>query len=100
VNPAFLSLIAMHKPAKPEPMMAISIESLWAFISIPSWASGVLLFLLCLLDRTPLQRKIELLILKKILNNLPENITYASPRFLMCDLSDGQARYSGPGCGR
>jgi len=34
----------------------------------------VLLFLLCLLDRTPLQRKIELIILKKILNNLPENI--------------------------
>ncbi|MGH8393344.1 MAG: hypothetical protein ACRESN_13980, partial [Pseudomonas sp.] len=26
------------------------------------------------LDRTPLQRKIELFILKKILNNLPENI--------------------------
>jgi hypothetical protein len=43
------------------------------------------------LDKTPLQRKIELIILKKILNNLPENIAYARTLFLMCDLSDGRA---------
>jgi len=70
-------------------MMAMSMKSLWAFIGCPAWASDVLLFLFCLLDRTPLQRKIELLILKKILNNLPENIAYASPWLLMCDVSDG-----------
>jgi hypothetical protein len=70
--------MAMHRPAKPEPMMAMSMASSWAFIGCPSWASHVLLFLLCVLDRTPLQRKNELIILKKILNNLPENIAYAS----------------------
>jgi len=38
-----------------------------------------------------LQRKIEFIILKKILNNLPENIAYARTLSFMCDLSDGRA---------
>jgi hypothetical protein len=53
--------------------------------------SDVLLFCFWLLDRTPLQRKIEFIILKKILNNLPENIAYARTLSFMCDLSDGRA---------
>ncbi|AZE94387.1 hypothetical protein C4J95_2366 [Pseudomonas orientalis] len=35
-----------------------------------------------------MQRKIELIILKKILNNLPENFVYARALFDPCDLSD------------